>query len=368
VQLLLCLIFFYLSIFIHEVGHLFAAWLVGWKPLDLTVGRDKSRTLFRIGDLRIHFRIPAVGGRARAVALSPNYFRLKQLIFIAGGPGISIAVGLLLWGLVSNELWMSRLSDWWGEMAMYFLFVAAVFVWLSLVPWTHVSGGKVVSSDMWMIFKTLSMRKSAVQSHYLSHVFCLSEFLLEDHRIDEARANLLKAAEAHGSAVDARIFWIHALLQVGRKSEAQAEIDMLSKEGVPSECRAKVLDGIACLPIFWGHLELAEESMRYIDEAIAEEPETITLKGTKGSLLVEVGRLDEGIQMLEAVRNGSDVLIDKATSEYYLALAFFKKGDQQQARSYLKSAVAIDPVSRVRPRVAGEILGAKWASVKADDL
>ena len=367
-QFVLFLLSYFVTVLVHEFGHICAALLVGWKPLGTDLGDGRMFTVFRIGDMRLRLGVWPFGGTAQSVARNLTNFRVKQLIVTGGGPLATFGFLVLLWNVFRSPELLSPLPGWLQEMVAYLLYFQAILSVVSIFPRHVTRQGRKMPNDIRKILDTLALDEAGVKNNFASHRRYLFEFFLREHRIDEARTTLAEMAEFIGSALDTRIFWIHALLQVGRKSEAQAEIDTLSKEGVPSVTRAEVLDGIACLPIFWGHRELAGDFLGYIDEAIAEEPEKITLKGTKGSLLIEAGGLDEGIEMLEGVLNKSDAMIDKVVSEYYLALAFFKKGEQQKAHAHLKLAIGIDPKCRVRPRVAGEILGDKWASVKADDL
>jgi tetratricopeptide (TPR) repeat protein len=159
--------------------------------------------------------------------------------------------------------------------------------------------------------------------------------------------------------------WIHALLLVGEKQRARAEIDSLLKDGLPSASRVDILDGIACISIYYGHMEMLEDSLRYIEEAIIAEPDAITLKGTKGSILVESGRIDDGIAMLEEVRNTSISPIDHAISEYYLALGHYRMGRHQDATKHLDAGISIAPQCIVRWKIEEEIRSSKEAGSTA---
>jgi membrane-associated protease RseP (regulator of RpoE activity) len=53
IAILLLWALIYVRILVHELGHVFAALLVGWKPYLLVVGVGTERALCRIGGIRI---------------------------------------------------------------------------------------------------------------------------------------------------------------------------------------------------------------------------------------------------------------------------------------------------------------------------
>lgn len=355
-RIIVCIVFFYFAVFIHELGHLCVAWLVGWKPLSLTIGSDQSRTIFRIGDLRFNLGTFTLGGRARAVPLTSSLFRLKRLLFVAGGPAASIALAVVLWKLMNSESWLS-LSAWWAETTVYFTFIAMWLCFCSLIPMTIRRGGRYIPNDMRSFFRVLTARQSDLNTEFASYRYYHVNLLVADGRMGEAEALLMQGFKSVKDILFARTYWINHLLQAGRTADAKAAISALLEKGIPSATRADVLDSLACIPIYYDHPELLEDAMRYIDEAIDEAPGAITLKGTKGSLLIEKGCLDEGMRMLEEVKSSSESILDKSISGYFIALGFHKKGEMERARNQLRSAIAMAPDCVVRTRVEKLMMG-----------
>ena len=88
-------------------------------------------------------------------------------------------------------------------------------------------------------------------------------------------------------------------------------------------------------------------------------------RGTKGALLIEKGAYDEGIETLQSVLAASDTAIDRAYSNYYIALALHRKGDADAARRYLATGIESEADLRPRKRIESEIVGANEATPTA---
>jgi hypothetical protein len=359
--LLLPIAAYLVAVLIHELGHVIAALLVGWKPIELKVGRGREWNLFRIGDVQFKFGSVPLGGFAQTLAPNASNFRLKQIFVSASGSLTNAGVAILLFGALHGWDGISRLPDWWVQIAIFLIIFNTLCIQNIIFPRCFMLEGRTVSNDARTIWNMVFMKADDVDKNVRAHVLTLFNFYLRKNRLVEVQAILFGKPEYFGTPLDARTFWIHILLREGKKPEALAEIERLLKEGVPSTKHAEVLDSVACISFYHGHFDLLEDSMRYIDEAIAEEPDIITIKGTKGALLIETGRLDEGIAMLEHVLATSTAAVDKAISEYYLAYACHKKGDAHEAMKHLSAAIATGTNCAVRSRIEAEVRGLKVA-------
>jgi hypothetical protein len=343
---------------VHEAGHLFAALMVEWKPVGLMVGRRKSKKLFRVGGVSICVGSFPFGGSAFAVARNPSHFRLKFLIFIMGGPVASISLFVLLVTLMASGGWMERLPEWWQVTISCLIVIEAGETCGYLFPYYFREQGQRIPTDALRIFQTLTMKESEVPARLASYCSFYTGYLIREDRLTEAKAFLSGMSEVFRDGLSARVYLIECLRGNDRALEADAEIEILIREGVPGEARAEILDALACIPLLYRDSEFVKRALGYIEEAIGEEPGKITLTGTKGTLLIEDGRLDEGIQLLGEVREKSDAARDKMYCEYYLALAYHQKKDRLRAMEHLKAAIEIAPKSHLRPRIEKAIRGA----------
>ena len=86
--------------------------------------------------------------------------------------------------------------------------------------------------------------------------------------------------------------------------------------------------------------ELLPRALTAIEKAIELAPGSITLQGTKGSLLIELGRVDEGEALLQKVAAESESENDLAYCAHYLAVARLLKGERAEgARLFLEARI-----------------------------
>jgi len=150
--------------------------------------------------------------------------------------------------------------------------------------------------------------------------------------------------------------WIHLFLVEGKRERAIQECrKMIDDINYCAGPRLRVLDSVACIPIFWDHPEMVAIAMEAMDKAMENEPNSITLMGTKGSLLIEDGKLDEGVHLLKEVQRQSKSENDLAISSYYVAYAAFKRGDTRIAKELLREAKEKYPKCIVASRIEEKI-------------
>ena len=109
VPVLLIWMYLYIYIFVHELGHVFAAYLMGWRVVKLSVGIRHQRTLFTVGELRFQFGWIPWSGFVNGLTFDRMHFRAKNLFFVADGilANVIFALSLLfvLWRLDANQRW-----------------------------------------------------------------------------------------------------------------------------------------------------------------------------------------------------------------------------------------------------------------------
>jgi len=120
--------------------------------------------------------------------------------------------------------------------------------------------------------------------------------------------------------------------------------------------RHNLLDGFATCVLMLGASEYLDEADQYSKELYEAKPADWTVKGTRGSVLVEKGAVDEGMRLLLEVFENDPRAFDRAISACFLALGEFKLGHPEKAAEWIERARRIDPncvpVKRVAARLA----------------
>lgn len=348
----------WLGMVVHEMGHFVACLPAGWKPLLINFGRNRSIPLLRFGGATFRLGLGSNGGYVIAVPKNRKHYRLKMAIFVAGGPAATAMLMTASFALAKTM--DARGLDWqYSVPPMVFGAIQAWMLVTNLFPCrtkSAASGGQG-SSDGLVLWHLLTANTEWLDKSYagFSHIAMIS--CLQDGKAEEAHAVFeqfrAQLRQPYGEEV-----WGYILFSLGYREEARKEITArLSQPFESDEKKAEFLDLLACIPIYTSNTDILDEAFRYVEESLAVAPGRITSKGTKGSLLIEKGCVDEGIALLEEVLEKSEAKNDIATSQYYLALAYHKKGDSQRAREYLKQAQATYPDCNVHERVENDLAG-----------
>lgn len=354
-------VFYYLSVILHELGHVIAALAVGWKPTSACLGQGKKQTLCRIGDFRFKIGSSLLGGMATAFARNLRGFRTAQFTFAAGGPLATAAIAAALWlGVAASEREDGFMAQWHEWLFILFLlecWLLALNLWPRHIYYDHAW----IPNDGLLMWR--SLRMSAVPKHYAGHAVGLAEHIHNDGRQNEAR-QVIEEAIAQLTGPEHEQFglhaaWINLLFNAGREDMAIAECARILETASSVEERVQLLDELACIPLFSRRLRMLGQALSYIDEALTEAPDMITLKGTKGSLLIENGDVAAGMDLLKEVREISESANDQAITAYYLALGYFKSGNVEKAKSALCEAKEQYPDCVVAAHVEAEISGSR---------
>jgi tetratricopeptide (TPR) repeat protein len=346
----------FLGIFLHECGHLLAALGAGWKPLVFRVGTGPRATVWKAGDFHVQLGAFPFGGLVHACAGSPFRFRSKWFLFAMAGPAATLGVAWWMWRLFNNASLLEGIPDW-AKVALPMVLLMQTIMFLnSLFPHNAKLDGIEYPSDGKQAWMSLTTRASEIPSKVFGHQIAKAEIYMARGETERAKEVVIQAAAggiiADFTPLTVRIVLIHWLLKFGRRAEADGEMEkVLAQTEELMVTRGHALDALACIPLFFGHQELSQQAMAYIEQAIEEEPQGISYRGTKGSLLVEAGQDQEGLAMLEEVLAETGSEHDRAICSYYIALAKCRLGDFNEARRLLLAATQKYPKCVVRSKV-----------------
>ena len=122
------------------------------------------------------------------------------------------------------------------------------------------------------------------------------------------------------------------------------------------------------LALFWAGLASVElrmsgsnsiaEADRYSAQAFDVIPWESDVQGVRGGVLVEQGKIDEGVDLLERAVENCDFDTDRAVSICYLAIAAARLGDLPSASEYFEQAHQMSPRCPLLSRAKSEIAAA----------
>ncbi len=331
----------------HELGHAVVGRVVGFRVLRITVGVGASVVDARLGSTRIDIRSLPVGGLTVGTTSARRALRLRLWLFTAGGPAATIAVTAVAWKLMLDQ----------GESRA--AFVLAAFTWAgvatavtNLVP--HRTGTN--TSDGWKLLTTPFA--SPAQLDRLVDGSEVTEMVerLNGGDLDEAVTRARAQAEQHPELVERQLALAAVLLRAERWADAAETMrEQLGTLELDADQRALHLNNLAWADLMIGDTELLPEADVASAQAYATQPWRHAIRGTRGSVLVELGELTEGIELLRSSELRSHAAKNRASTDAYLTIGFARAGNLWDARRRLASARSAAPSSPLVARAATEL-------------
>lgn len=146
------------------------------------------------------------------------------------------------------------------------------------------------------------------------------------------------------------------LLDSEQFEEARAMYNrIIEKQVLNAQIKAIVLNNLAYTDILIGEKALLEEADAASSQAFESCPWIPAIRGTRGMVLVELGRLDEGIRLLMDALGKNEELQNKALNTAYLAMAEARMGNIIRAEQYLETTSQFDSDCLLLKRAQDEL-------------
>jgi hypothetical protein len=117
------------------------------------------------------------------------------------------------------------------------------------------------------------------------------------------------------------------------------------------QTRCQYMDAFATAVLFYGATSFLPEASQYSDELTQTVPEAWTVKGTRGSILIDRGDIEAGTVILEDVVKHDPSPIDRGIAASFLAMAEFKRNHPDAALEWIGLARRLDPNCGALPRM-----------------
>ena len=131
----------------------------------------------------------------------------------------------------------------------------------------------------------------------------------------------------------------------------------MEKAELSPEAHDYALDAFATWVPFEGSPQHLKEADTYSEELMRRQPNSWSVKGTRGSILVEKGEVMEGMEILQGVMENDPNPYDCAISACFLALGELKQSRLPEAEAWLDKARNLDahcvPLERIQ-KLVGE--------------
>ena len=284
------------------------------------------------------FKAVPAGGLAIALPTSKRFFRLKQFGFVFAGPFINFLFVAMVYPFVSDDLWsFSALGDGLAPGLAFFyanLLVLVYNLWPHKVSTSH----GMMSSDGKLLLQTVRIKPDEIETALAADSFTKLP-KRSNARIQSARNAVNEGLRRHPDNFHL-LSWLGVLL-LRSHSFAEARsvyLKILPESEKQPANHALILNNIAYADALLDRADLLAEADSYSEKAMAVLAWHPSIKGTRGTVLVQFGRVEEGIELLKAALAGHDVVQNKAENACILAMTEAKRGNDSASRQYLEEA------------------------------
>ncbi len=332
---------FFVGSVAHEGGHLLCARVCSIPIGQTVIGCGPLLMRGRIGKMQLELRVLPVGGLVIPAAL-PNFHKrgLMALFFLGGVLGNVTAIGAIVLlhvvgaapTVLHDEMGIALIAPQIGILVG----TQVLLIILSLFPHRGSIKGTPIASDGLQLLRVLSGTFPYAM-------------LLEQYRRGGTRPSITSPASSRIA---------YQLTRVDRLSREDVRRDFcaalrreLAEGGLPAEEEMLVLDALVTDGLIFADPLLRPELDQWSLRTLQLGPEIRTLVGSRGAVLVELGRYQEGKHLLETVAFADGAApFDALMSRIFLARAEHALGNaaaasdlMTQARSATAQLVAFGP-------------------------
>jgi tetratricopeptide (TPR) repeat protein len=355
----------YLLIAIHEMGHVVGAWVGGLQPMEMRIGTGLELVAFHWLGMRASFGSNFFSGFVTA-DWKGDYSRrrLRDLVYILGGPFATLLAFLAGMGIflahggpdgdpIAGVTPLSFAAIFAGQNLSLFLGLFGPDAAID-----GVSSKRDLNAAVAVLF---GEKKTAEDNEKIQRQY---DDLIKRGEWNEAWKHVENAWMASPRyAGNFELFVVYVGMAAVPKLERTVSSILANLKPTRSELISLLFTRGACHAFRGNHdkarlcfsegfdtaLELGEKADfcervtclviiarlsgvipvadDYSRRALELLPEKTTLKGTRGAILIEMGRIEEGRALLEEVFSRTESEDDKMICAFYLALANRKLGN-----------------------------------------
>jgi membrane-associated protease RseP (regulator of RpoE activity) len=332
-----------LSILPHELGHAYTAKFLGWRVFKIFIGYGKTVFKTKFLGFETEFRSFPLGGLVLAAPREKNNFAVKLFIFALAGPLTNAILVVLIYAALGGSLsGFNGINRHLIPLEMFLganLFIVILSLWpreINTLFGKNASDGK----QLLTIFKLKPER--AAESH--AGWFAVESALCQEKKqYNEALFWIEKGLKLYPENLQLQMAQGLIMIYLEKFQEARdCFLKILPRATDEHFLRPLTLNNIAYTNALIGGGDLLKEADQYSLEALNKLSWIPSVKGTRGTVLLELGKIEEAIPLLSETMQKHDNFGNKAQNACWLAIAEIRRGDRIGGKKYLEEARKFD--------------------------
>lgn len=323
-----------LNVILHEIGHLTFAKVAGGNPRRMVIGKGHEVLRFSINETKIIINHQIRGGLAFATFSNLQNLKRRYFFYIVGGLFTNIFIALIFFYFFGFSF--DSLTGYNFNFPTLIILSNAIMALFNIIPYrVDYMGIKLANDGLNLFklpFKNLTQIKSGLNANLLIDAFECFELKEYQRAIDIYEKYLIEDNSQLIVYINLSVMY----LKIGEYTKSldllkKIEISLDEKKNKPY--KALVYNNFAWIYLIFGDIENAD---KYSQMSFSINQKENNLRGTRGSVLIEKGDIDQGISMLTDLFDPKFVNNQTLTIAMYLFLGSYKKGNKKETAKYFE--------------------------------
>lgn len=334
VNILFFFLFNYLTIFIHEIGHVIAGRLVGFDTSIITIGQGKEIGKIHLFGIEIIYRSTRGAWLAGTRSFNHRATSNRLLLLYLGGYILQIIPLLILIIFFKPDIgiFFSKTSI---DIASSFIFASLISIIFNLIPGYIKSDGDKIENDILKVIFLITRKRFLLRNTLQRVRYSVAFNLFKDKKYDEAEKLCIYYEHLFKELSHFHVLHSVILIKQIKTNEAiQLLIPRIEHE------KSNYVKGICCNNIAFANLleftdnsvlladEYSEKAMSYLKE-MKDIPDSVV--GTRACSLILNKKYYEGVDMIKDLYiHGSPKMM------LFVAYSFFMNNNGTMVKKCLK--------------------------------
>jgi tetratricopeptide (TPR) repeat protein len=341
-------------ILIHELTHASVAKLVGLRVFGIQIGIGKTVWSGEFLEINWVVNILPISGITLVGARPSPAIRSKLFFVYLAGPASHAAMAFVFY-LLAQTLPSFTIGH---QLSSALVVVNILLLVANLLPRKVSVVTGMQGTDGWHLFRVPFLKESEFTKRYIGYYASEAMQAYAKNDFDSAISWVDRALSLDvNSGVAQNVLGIIQMARQEYHDSRETFLRLLETEDARQPgLRYILLNNIAYMDALLHDPSLLPEADEFSAEALKHLQWIPAIMGTRGTVLLELGKLDEGIALLQKSMSLHPDKQGKALNACHLAIGEFRRGDLGAARKYLATAKTLDPKCFLLSRVETQIM------------
>jgi len=327
----------------HELGHALTARLGGLRVYRIVSGYGPLLWTASLlgGMLQVHAY--PFGGFTVMTDSRERGFRFRKFMAVSGGPLVNLLFIAVALPWLGDPLAFKGFTQAWQPLQCFVAANALILMW-NLLPRRVVATTVPVDSDGLLLFKTPFLSPPEVRKELSYHYLMHGVEALEKRNFADALRWNQDGLRRFPEVVLLRNNLGVTQLRLGLYELSREEfLAVAVSPDVEPDMKALAQTNVAVADILLDRPDLLPEADRASTEAMARLSWLPIVKGTRGAVLIALGKVDEGLVLARQALEGQEDQLQRAFDACVLALGHKAKEQIAEGTKYLDLAESLHP-------------------------